>query len=128
MQSLSLPFLPESFELVKSRFDRAIAKSVTAGEMLDKALKTLESGVPPQDREHVFDFDSGLRMIADKESLMGLEIIHLSFGLWNHKSGGFLDEEAFIQETSKIMAQLLNRADPFRSFRSNNVVHFFFKV
>jgi hypothetical protein len=73
------PFLPEPLDALKARFPLAQAVVITESVM-QRAVAGLETAATTQ-RKHVFDFESGIRMIFTFEVTRLGRFNHFSFGI-----------------------------------------------
>lgn len=61
-----LPHKPETMQQMKARFGRAIAETISV------------ENAPSENRDHVFDFEDGMRMVVTVDCLSGSEFLHVS--------------------------------------------------
>jgi hypothetical protein len=74
-----LPFKPEPVNKLKQRYTKALEKIWIAEEGI--------TDVPSSHRTHVFDFESGLRLIISRD------ILHPDYGVKTHVSASQFNKE-----------------------------------
>lgn len=76
-----LTFEPETIEQLKSRFLKALETSWS----VKRAIKDSDN-TPGKKREHVFDFEDGIRIIISRDRFEGIQVIHFSASFGNVES------------------------------------------
>jgi hypothetical protein len=71
-----LPAEPESLEIIKARFPKALEPVWRISKIVKPGAKR-----PGLYREHVFDFEDGIRMIASRDTDGKETWLHLSFSV-----------------------------------------------
>lgn len=74
---MALPFEPQTEAQIVARFHLAMTPEY---EVLEVAKHP--GSEPSKLRQHVFDFEDGIRMIASIDYGQGTRWLHLSFSLW----------------------------------------------
>ena len=120
------PFQPEDEATLKERFNLIMKNPPkTLAQLIEWS-----AGQDAVSRDGVFDFHSGLRMIASKDVILGVELLHISFGLQDHRipyRKHFKTEE-FIQLSTEAMVKFVGHADVFDSMKGPSDFHVFFTV
>lgn len=68
-----LPIKPETMQQMKARFGKAIAEPVDA----EAVIKGVTSA-PSSNRDHVFDFEDGMRLCVSVDRVLDTEFLHVS--------------------------------------------------
>ena len=80
---MTLPWEPEIDDMLQGRFDKAMERVYDIEDMMSQDLADDRPGVK---REHVFDFQDGIRMIISKDrTAKGRTFLHVSGSSYNKK-------------------------------------------
>lgn len=88
---LPLPFEPEPLSRLRDRYAAAIVKVWHPALIAALADEGMPFDRPTIHREHVFDFESGIRMGISAEELEGEQYLHVSASIHDH--GGLSEVE-----------------------------------
>jgi hypothetical protein len=77
---MGLPFQPETTEQLKARFEKAMETVYDADAIMNESTDR-----PVLHREHVFDFEDGIRLIISKDKTMGRVYLHVSASCQSQK-------------------------------------------
>ena len=92
---MTLPFEPEIDEMLQNRFEKALERVYDVETMMNGGLNEDRPGVK---REHVFDFQDGVRLIISKDrTAKGKTFLHVSGSSYNKKMSP--------EELIKVMAE-----------------------
>lgn len=115
-----MPFQPEPLNALKARYAKALAPVFN---FMDTQIKP----APGMKREHVFDFENGLRMIASREYHgQGKTYLHLSFGVVPEKQSEWnaIRHHAVSYDTA--WEFLGDIRPPDEEYSTKRAIHFFF--
>lgn len=80
-----IPFQPESDESLRARYHKAVEKPWS----IDPKGPTPTDG-PGKHREHIFDFEDGMRLIISIDKGPEDELLHFSASMFKHIEGDTL--------------------------------------
>lgn len=118
------PYTPEPLAALRARWPVAVAPVITHDVMLAKL-----AAKAPMDPGHVFDFASGLRMIASRENHAGVTVLHVSFSVMG-RHDRFPSFTCFYREVLRAVedfADLIGGTTPDSHEVTDCAVHFWFQ-
>ena len=112
---MPLPWEPESLESIKARFAAALTPDV-------EFIKVIrgEQPYPGTQRQHVFDFESGIRLIASTDLGTGNShhLVHLSFGVSPDADSALREVDALKSMALSIARDLLGDKAPVETMNT----------
>ena len=94
----ALPFSPEPLAALKARWPQALENVYYVSARLERGEEVPADELPSRQREHVFDFPSGLRIIASRDEIHGQVRLHVSASFFAGPPAG-CDVEGEIAES-----------------------------
>lgn len=117
-----LDFIPQSTEELKKRFPEALKAAYDAKKVAAQKLER-----PGEKREHVFDFEDGVRIVISRDFAEGVEYIHFSGSVDNELYKG-PTHYGFFQEVicrfNILSNYVYNRSIRFAGISAKGIPHF----
>jgi hypothetical protein len=120
-----LPFIPETFEQLQKRYKAAINKAVNAVYANSHPEES-----PGKKREHVFDFEDGIRLIISRDYAGNDEVFHISASVEGAIWKGPFDE-TLLRQMKERFAAISGSSIPNNStfiITEKGIPHWFFRI
>lgn len=121
---MGLPFAKETMQQLKDRFNKALEKVWDVDAI---AIDPEKIDRPAQHREHVFDFEDGIRLIISKDKTDGNLFIHISGSSLIKK----ISDKEMLEELIKKLVELNGSAfnvEGMASVTPGGIIHFLLPI
>lgn len=119
-----LDWSPETIESIASRFPKAFNYVWDADELKKLSEAGIDCSCPSSDPDHVFDFFSGIRISASKESMSNYgKYIHIALAFTGRGSSQINCMKQFMVLARATLATLFIDIDDGESAYNNGVLH-----